>query len=522
MGRPFVNADPPPIEVSLDLLRESNNQLLSRPRNTWLDDPARNAALGLDILGLHHDAGRLALDEAALEALLDYAAAGDMQGAIAALFAGEPVNRSEGRPALHMALRDPATVTGLDPAVAAEVRQVRARLLDLAAHLRRGRLPEGGEVRHILHLGIGGSDLGVRLLCRAFPAPGDGVPDIHFMNVPDPDQWRDLRERLDPRHTVAIVASKSFTTAETRLLADAVIEWLGEQRAARAFAVTAAPAAAAEQGYRADRILPLWPWVGGRYSVWSAVGLAAAAAIGPEAFRQLLAGAAAMDRHFATAPPAENMPLRLALYDFWQHRIQGYRARGIYVYDPRLALLPDWLIQLEMESLGKAVDQQGRALAEPAVPLVHGGSGLALQHALYQALHQGLFRWPVELVGVAGAGPAAAGLAGSADLHLASMLAQAQAFSRGAPHADPARALAGGIPVGIWIIDHLTPERLGALLAAFEHKVYALGVLHGVNPFDQWGVEAGKRLARDLLDPTRRAAAADPQTRRLLHRLGWL
>jgi len=518
-----VSTDSISIPARLELLRQSNSRWLSRPRNTGFDDPNRSAALTLDLLGLHQDASRLALDEAALAALLEYAAACNLRGAIAALFAGQSVNRSEDRPALHMALRDPAGEVGLAPAAAAEVRRVRERMLDLAAHLRRGRLPAGGEVRHVLHLGIGGSDLGVRLLGRALPAPAAELPEIHFLNVPDPDQWRALRDRLDPRHTVVIVASKSFTTAETRLIADAVLDWLGALRSERAFAVTAAPEAAATQGYAAANTLPLWPWVGGRYSLWSAVGLAAAVAIGPDAFRQLLAGAAAMDRHFATAAPAENLPLRLALYDFWQHRIQGHRARGVYVYDPRLALLPDWLVQLEMESLGKSVDQRGAALTDPAVPLVHGGSGLALQHALYQALHQGVWRWPVELLGVAAGADAGRGiLAGSDELHLASMLAQAQAFCRGAAHADPARALAGGIPVSLWLLDKLDPHTLGALLAAYEHKVFALGVLHGVNPFDQWGVETGKRLARDLLDPARRAAAADPQTHRLLRRLGWL
>ncbi|GAB4190020.1 MAG: glucose-6-phosphate isomerase [Wenzhouxiangellaceae bacterium] len=502
------------------LLQKHNSQLPSLAR--LLNDDSRNQLLTTQQPRLLLDASRLPLDATAWQHLLTLSQERQLTTAIAALYRGEAVNRSENRPALHMALRAADPAAFLPAAQAAEVITTRSRMLDWVNAFSGGRLPGAGNtpLRDIIHLGIGGSDLGSRLLADALPTT-DCQPRLHFISAPDPSVWQQVSQQADPASSAVIVTTKSFRTVETLTLARAAREWLGAGAAQRMFAVTSASKLAIETlGITESQILPMWDWVGGRFSLWSAAGIMGAIAIGANAFTQLLQGAAEQDQLFHQQNPADNLSVRMALYDYWLHSIQNYPVRGIYVYDQRLRLAPAWLSQLEMESLGKRVDQNNQPLDHSAAPILVGGSGPDAQHATFQALHQGTRPWPVELVGVR------ARDGHQTELHRlqwASMLAQAQALTHGSSSgSDPMRTLPGGRPVMCWQLEPLTPATLGAWLAAYEHKVYALATLWNINPFDQWGVEEGKRLADKLLDSDPSANQdLDPVTQRFLQRLNW-
>lgn len=503
---------------SLDgLLQKHNKQLPDIPR--LLQDDRRNQQLVMEQAAFTMDASRLALDLPALNLLSELAHAQQLEKAILALFSGAIVNQSEQRPALHMALRASDAQHLLPGDQAREVIETRHRMLDWAKRFSTGQTPTPAAqaITDIIHIGIGGSDLGSRLLADALPDP-QCRPRLHFISAPDPYLWQRLTAALDPRTTAVISTSKSFRTPETLLLTQAAIEWLGADYQKRLFAITSAVDATTELGIPEAQVLPMWPWVGGRFSLWSAAGLMGAIAIGAPAFSQLLAGAERMDRHFQQQPLPHNLPVRMALLDYWQHSIQNYPVRGMFVYDQRLRLVPDWLRQLEMESLGKQVGQKGELLNHATAPMMIGGSGPDAQHAIFQALHQGTRPWPVELVSVAARSGKHEKLQ---QLQWASMLAQAQALTHGRHDVDdPARILPGGRPVTCWLLADLQPATLGAWLAAYEHKVYALSCLWRINAFDQWGVEEGKRIAASLLS-NERDQIADPATRQLLKRLHW-
>lgn len=516
--------------IEMPVTTGSHNLLLKH--NTHLPDiaqllrePGRSQRLQHQCLGLHLDARRCSLPGAALATLHRLAEEKRLPDAIHALFSGVAVNQSEQRPALHMALRAASPQQFLPQADADAVLQARHRMLQWAASLHRGELPETrapspepNSVRDLIHIGIGGSDLGARLLANALP-DSDCRPRLHFISAPDPYLWQRIIERADRQHSAVIITTKSFSTVETLTLASAARDWLGPEASQRMFAVTAALDKAAEWLPR-EHILPMWEWTGGRFSLWSCAGIMGAVAIGVAAYTQLLAGAAAMDEHFQHSPASENLPLHMALYDYWLHSVQDYPVRGIYMYDQRLQLVPHWLRQLEMESLGKSVQQNGQAVTGATAAMLVGGSGPDAQHAIFQALHQGTRPWPTELVLVRAKDSPHPELQ---RLQWASMLAQAQALTHGVHHPEaPARELPGNRPVLQWVLDDLQPQTLGAWLAAYEHKVYSLACLWGINAFDQWGVEEGKRLARLLMtDAREHSEALDPVTQDWLHRLEW-
>jgi glucose-6-phosphate isomerase len=376
---------------------------------------------------------------------------------------------------------------------------------------------EATDVTDVVHVGIGGSDLGPRLAVDALRDFDRGRFRIHFLGNADAHPLHRLLPTLDRARTAVVLVSKSFGTQETLLNGALLREWLGFEE--RLYAVTANPAKAQAFGVDAARVLPMWDWVGGRYSLWSAVGFTLALAIGLGNFDELLAGAADMDAHALGAAPEANLPLRHALTAVWNRNALGLDAHAVVPYDERLALLPAYLQQLVMESLGKSVRRDGSPVAMPTVPVWWGGAGTASQHSFFQALHQGTDTVPMDFIGVAR--PAHAH-AGSHDVLLAHLLAQMEALANGEDNADPQRRYPGNRPSTLLLLDELTPRALGALLALFEHSVYLQSVLWDINAFDQWGVELGKRVADTLLPAVASGDAtdvADPVSRELLARI---
>ena len=445
---------------------------------------------------------RQRVDEQTRRLLLELAAQSGMAKAIRDLFAGEPVNQTEGRAALHTALR--ATTAPGDGAAAAsyaEARQARQRFLDLAEAVRTGRWRGSGgkPIDAVLHIGIGGSHLGPALAVDALG--GDG-PHIRFLANVDGAAAEAALAGLDPETTLAIVVSKSFATEETLANAETVRSWFVERTGdagivARQFvAVTANAEAAQAFGVPSAHCLPLWDWVGGRFSIWSATGLPIAIALGRAGFEALLAGAREVDAHFQAAPLTDNVPLLLALFQVWNANFLGAASHAVLPYDRRLRLLPDYLQQLEMESNGKSTRLDGERSAVDTAPVVWGGEETNGQHAYHQLLHQGTRTVSADLLACIAPGH---GLAAHHDALLANCFAQSQALWEGRSAEDPHRRTVGGRPSTTILIDELAPRSLGALLAFYEHKVFCAGVIWQINPFDQWGVEVGKRLAAPIV-----------------------
>ena len=477
-----------------------------------LDEPGRLQRLSLRLGPLRVDLARQRIDLAALAALHELARACDHGAAVAALLRGDAVNATEQRPALHTALRAPLPSSGDGTPAADAARAAHATLARMATLVAACEAEyAAGHVTDVIHIGIGGSDLGPRLVCEAL-GPTPGRPRVHFLANVDGTAFERAIAGLDPTRTRVLLASKSFSTQESLLNAEAVLDWMRRGGISREFALaqrfhalTAKPEAARAWGLADAQVLPLWDWVGGRYSLWSAVGLPIAIALGLPVFRRLLAGAHAMDQHYATAPADDNLPLLLALAEVWNRNALGLPTRAMLVYDERLRLLPGFLQQLEMESNGKGVDREGRPLARPAAPVTWGELGTNAQHAFMQALHQGVDVVPCEFV--AAIRPAH-GLAAHHAALLANLLAQSAALMRGSAEGEPWRRSPGGRPSSIVLLDALDPESLGMLLALYEHRTHAAGVLWGVDSYDQWGVELGKRIARDLLPALEGRAAS--------------
>ena len=469
-------------------------------------EPGRAQAMALRVGPVYASFARQRLDTPVLATLGGLAGHARLPLALRALVDGAPVNVSEGRAALHTALRSDLGRGDMARRAHAQALDARARMADLVAGLR------ASGVTDVINVGIGGSDLGPRLVVDALKDFGDGRFRLHFISNVDGSDAQHVLRGLDPARTAAILVSKSFGTQETLLNGALVREWLGGGD--RLYAVSANVPAAEAFGVAAGRVLPMWDWVGGRYSLWSAVGFAIALAIGMDGFEALLAGAAEMDAHALEAPLEANLPIRHALVAVWNRNGLGLPTQAVLPYDQRLAQLPAYLQQLVMESLGKSVRSDGRAPGVATVPVVWGGAGTGAQHSFFQALHQGTDVVPADFIGVVRpAHPHAA----SHDALLANLLAQAQALGNGQAAEDPQKAYAGNRPSTLFLLDELTPHALGALLAMYEHSVYAQSVLWGINAFDQWGVELGKRIAGELLPALRgESDAGDAVTRALI------
>jgi glucose-6-phosphate isomerase len=487
----------------------------------WLDAPGRFQQCSREAAGLLLDFSRQPVDEGTLDLLLKLAAERRLGDWIGALFDGAPVNTTEDRPALHMALRSPLDgfgSFGLSADVQAEVLAERARMLVFAESVRRGerRGATGQPFRTIVNIGIGGSDLGLVMATEALaPRLQPGLA-FRFVSNVDGNQLADVMATADPATTLVIICSKSFSTLETALNAETARRWIADRLGADAvashFVAVSTNAKAMDQfGIAADARFALWDWVGGRYSVWSAIGLALAIGIGGHGFREFLAGGERLDRHFRTAPLADNLPVLLGLLAVWNQNFLGAETHAVLPYDSRLHRFAAYLQQLEMESNGKGVTQAGTPVDGPTGTVIWGEPGSNAQHSFFQLLHQGTRRFTADFIAPAnGSGP----LAGQHLEGLANMLAQAEAFVRGYPleeaRADlaakglsvaeqdrlaPHKVHPGGHPSSMILCRDLDPTALGALVALYEHKVFVQAVIWGINPFDQWGVELGKRLA---------------------------
>ena len=474
-------------------------------RQAFAQDAGRFAHFSQQAPQVFADLSKNLWDRETEALLLDLARASGVERHRDAMFAGEAINTTEGRAVLHTLLRRPAglALPGDVPDQAQRLADVHHTLAAMLAYAEQVRADAA--ITDVVNIGIGGSDLGPRMVVRAldaFRAPGKR---FHFVSNVDGHELHQALQGLRPESTLFLIASKTFTTAETMTNARSALAWFaaqGGQNVARHFA-------ALSTNLEATRALGItttfgfWDWVGGRYSLWSAIGLPIAIAIGAEGFRELLAGAHAMDEHFRTAPLAQNLPVRLGLLDLWYRNFHGFTSRCVAPYHAAMCRYAAHLQQLEMESNGKRVALDGAPLALATSPAIWGEPGTNGQHAFFQMLHQGTDVIPLEIIAVRQPSHPLQGHHGKV---LANALAQAQALMVGRASSDGHRHFPGNRPSTILLLDALTPTSLGALIALQEHRVFVSGSLWGINSFDQWGVELGKVLAADL---ERRLASGD-------------
>ena len=498
------------------------DRLKALPRPTLTElfaaDPAR-----LDLLshrlelpeqagggGIRFDWSKTHLDAAYLEGFTALAQAMDFAGARTALLSGAAINVTEGRAAEHTAQRGLGKDSTVEEAFA-----LHARMRGLVEAIHGGVL---GEVRHLIHIGIGGSALGPALAIDALTRDG-AVVDVHVVSNIDGVALEQAFAACDPTTTLIAIASKTFTTIETMTNAASALAWLSQGGVAdpygRVVALTAYPEKAVEWGVDETRVLPFQESVGGRYSLWSSIGFPVALALGWDGFAEFLAGAEAVDRHFATTDGAANLALRAAFADQLYTRLLGCQTRACFAYDERLALFPSYLQQLEMESNGKSVKADGTPVDGPTAPITWGGVGTDAQHAVFQLLHQGTNLVPVDFIAAIAPGdeldPA------HHRILLMNCFAQGAALMAGRASDDGARAYPGNRPSATILVDDLTPGTLGALIAFHEHRTFANAVLMGINPFDQFGVELGKEIANAI---EKGATRFDASTEALLAEAG--
>ena len=484
-------------------------------RQAFAAEPDRFTDWSLRSPEVFADLSKNRIDAAALKLLLQLAQDCGLESQREAMFAGEAINHTEGRAVLHTALRAPVG-RGLH---SAEVQASLERMLAFA-----DSVPAAG-FTDVVHIGIGGSDLGPAMVVQALQAYGRPGIKLHFVSNVDGHDLAPVLQALKPATTLFVIASKTFTTQETLANALAAKAWFqaaGGTDIAKHFVATSSNTQAAG-AFGITTTFGFWDWVGGRYSLWSVIGLPIAIAIGGENFRALLAGANAMDEHFRSAPLAQNLPVLLALIDIWYRNFHGFTSRSVAPYHQGLKRLPAYLQQLEMESNGKGVDREGQALPYATSPVVWGEAGTNGQHAYFQMLHQGTDVIPVEFIAVKTPRFGVSGelLERLNDQHqklLANCLAQSQALMQGksveealgekAPTASASldaqtvarhRSFPGNRPSTTFVLDEVSPRSLGALVALYEHRVFVSGALWGINSFDQWGVELGKALCSALL-----------------------
>jgi glucose-6-phosphate isomerase len=513
------------VDAAFDRLAALAPTFADRPlRALFAADPGRFDRFQVRLGDMLLDYSKNRVDEAAMSALVDLARAAGVEARRDAMFAGAIVNTTEKRAVLHVALRNranaPILVDGRD--VMPDVNDVLGRMKAFAEGVRSGAIAaaNGARFTDVVNIGIGGSDLGPAMVTQALSPYRGGGPRLHYVSNVDGAHIADTLADLDPATTLFVVASKTFTTSETMTNAATARAWvkdrLGEEAVGAHFcAVSTALDKVAAFGIAADRVFGFWDWVGGRYSVWSAIGLPVAIAVGFDNFEAFLAGAHEMDRHFATAPLAENMPVVLALLGVWYRDVLGFSTHAVLPYDQRLARFPAYLQQLDMESNGKGVTVDGKPVARPTGPIVWGEPGTNGQHAFYQLIHQGTDVIPADFL------VAAVPHERLSDHHaklVSNALAQTEALMRGktleeasaelrkagkseaeiaalAPH----KVFPGNRPTNTLLYRTLDPRTLGRLIALYEHKVFVQGTIWGINSYDQWGVELGKELATRLL-----------------------
>jgi glucose-6-phosphate isomerase len=487
-------------------------------RQVFADDDDRGRKMSREAAGLYFDFSRNLVDETTVGLLADLATECGMTDRREAMFRGDLVNTTEGRPALHVALRMPPErsllVDGVD--VVREVHRVLARMSDFSDRVRTGawRGATDRPIRSVVNIGIGGSDLGPEMAYRALEHYSLPELDFHFVsNVDSTDLSRAL-DGLDPAETLFVVCSKTFTTLETMTNARAARSWLldslggGDESVSRHFVAVSTNADAVSRfGIEPGNMFGFWDWVGGRYSIDSAIGLSTMLAIGPDRFHDLLAGFHDVDEHFRQAPTGENIPALHGLLAVWYRNFLGARTQAVLPYSQYLDLFPAYLQQLTMESNGKRVDLSGRPVEVDTGAVWWGAAGTNGQHSFFQLLHQGTELVPADFILVA---RSLDPIGDQQDLLVANLLAQTEAlaFGRTAEEALAQgmpgelvahRTFPGNRPSSTLMIDALTPRSLGALIALYEHSVFVQASIWGINPFDQWGVELGKELALDIL-----------------------
>jgi glucose-6-phosphate isomerase len=510
-------------------------------RALFAADPGRAERFSGEAAGLHADWSKHLADDETIRLLVALAEAVDLRGAIGAMFSGARINTTEDRAVLHVALRAPRgeRILAGGEDVVPGVHEVLGRMAAFSERVRGGAWTghTGRRIRAVVNLGIGGSDLGPAMATEALRAHATREIRFRFVSNVDPADFAEATADLDPAETLFIVCSKTFTTQETLANARAARAWclaaLGDEAAiARHFvAVSTNAAEVAKFGIDPAHMFGFWDWVGGRYSVGSAVGLALMLAIGPDGFRAFLAGMRAMDEHFRTAPFPHNLPVVLGLLGVWYADFLGAASRAVLPYAQALRRFPAYLQQLDMESNGKRVQRDGRPVEADTGPIVWGEPGTNGQHAFFQLLHQGTRLVPCDFIGFA---RAAHPIGEQHELLLANLLAQAEALAFGKTAEEaaaegipaalvPHRSFPGDRPSTVLLAESLTPAVLGALIALYEHQVFVQGVVWNVNSFDQWGVELGKqlasRIAPELLAPGEPALAHDASTNALLRRL---
>ncbi|MPY91911.1 MAG: glucose-6-phosphate isomerase [Acidimicrobiia bacterium] len=509
---------PSPITQSPEwqALREHHPDVAgSSLRRLFAEDPGRAERLAADVDGVHLDYSKHRLTDETLRLLVALAERAGLSERIDAMFSGAPINTTEGRAVLHVALRAPrdqqVRIEGHD--VVGDVHAVLDRMAAFAHEVRSGSWSgqTGEALTQVVNLGIGGSDLGPAMAYEALRDRAGAPLTCAYVSNVDGSDLGDVLARTDPERALFVVCSKTFTTLETLTNARSARAWLverlGEAAVGRHFvAVSTNRDEVAAFGIDPANMFEFWDWVGGRYSLPSAVGLSVMLAIGPERFRQLLAGFHAMDEHFRTAPFEANLPVLLGLIGIWYTDFFDAQSTAVVPYAQRLVRFPEYLQQLDMESNGKSVDRWGRPAAAPTGPVLWGTVGTNGQHAYFQLLHQGTRLVPCDLIGF---GRLPTELGDHHDLLMANLFAQAEALAFGrtaeevrangvAPELVPHRTFAGDRPTSTILLDELTPYALGQLVALYEHKVFTQGSVWGVNSFDQWGVELGKALATTL------------------------
>ena len=536
--------------AALGALREQHGRAPADMRAAFAADPGRFAAFSRTDGDLLLDWSKCAVDAETMRLLGELAEAAGVEARRKAMFCGDKINLTEHRAVLHTALRNPPgsslVLDGAD--VMPQVHSVLDALRRFSDAVRDGSATgaTGRKIADVVNIGIGGSDLGPVMATLALAPYHDG-PRAHYVSNVDGAHMHDTLKGLDPETTLFIVASKTFTTIETMTNAETARKWLAAALGADAVgkhfaAVSTALDKVAAFGIAPDRVFGFWDWVGGRYSLWSAIGLPIMIAVGADNFRAFLAGAHEMDQHFQTAPVEKNLPMILGLVGFWHRVVCGYPARAVIPYDQRLSRLPAYLQQLDMESNGKGVTIDGKAVTTPTGPLVWGEPGTNGQHAFFQLLHQGTDFIPVEFLASAeGHEPE---LKHHHDLLLANCLAQSEALMKGrtleeaesqmlakgmkaeeAEKIAPHRVFSGNRPSMTILYKTLDPRTFGRLIALYEHRVFVEAQLFGINAFDQWGVELGKELATGLLpvvEGKKDASANDGSTAGLvahIHRL---
>jgi len=524
---------------------------LEAHRETWKsqtlaqlfrEDSNRAARFSVSAAGLELDYSKNHITSETLQLLIEVARQADLSGAIKRLLKGEHVNATEDRPALHTALRHTgAPVTPEQQAVADTLAKM-SQLIE-AVHSGSWVGYTGKRITDVVNIGIGGSDLGPRMVTKALTPYLQSAVKVHFVANIDGAELTDTLRPLDPATTLFLVASKSFSTQETRENAISARAWMldagcAQQDLAKHFvAISSRVDKAVEFGIAAENVYPIWDWVGGRYSLWSAIGMSIAFAVGMENFNRLRIGAEAMDKHFAEAPLEKNLPVLMGLLMFWYSEFMGSSTQAILPYAHHLNLLPSYLQQLEMESNGKSVTRDGKPVDYPTGAIVWGTEGTNGQHSFHQLLHQGTSLVPIDFIATLKGHD---GLKHQHRLLFANCVAQSQALLTGR-NLEMARTelkaqgfdeqeiafLAshkvhpGNRPSNTIIMEKLTPETLGALIAAYEHKVYTLGVLLDINSFDQWGVELGKLLGTHVniaIETTDIPGDWDSSTQRLIRR----